>query len=227
MAALNSRLLSAASFVRQDAVLADIGTDHAYLPLFLLGEGKIKKAFLTDINEGPLASARENAERLALSDKCEFRLTGGAIGLDGLGITDYSVCGMGGELIADIIGASAHLFDPSLRLILQPMTKQEHLRSYLWSHGFEIISEAYSREGEKLYVCFLVRYTGECRELSSFESFVGAKTSKIVNSDLQKVYLSSKIKALRRAAQGKESADINSDFELGLADMIAAFADGL
>ena len=100
---ISPRLLSAADFVRQDAILADIGTDHAYLPLFLLSEGRIKKAFCSDVNEGPLASARANADAAGLLDRVEFTLADGADALSGRGITDYAICGMGGELISDIV----------------------------------------------------------------------------------------------------------------------------
>ena len=122
--ALNARLLSVAELTRQDAILADIGTDHAYLPLFLLDSGKIKFAYCCDINEGPLASARKNAEERARLGETDFILTNGATVLSGKGITDYAICGMGGELIADIIERAPHLKDVGLNLILQPMTKQ-------------------------------------------------------------------------------------------------------
>ena len=99
----NARLASAAELVRQNAIFADIGTDHAYLPLFLLESGRINFAYCSDINEGPLASARKNAEERGMVDKMDFILTDGATVLRDRGITDYAICGMGGELIADII----------------------------------------------------------------------------------------------------------------------------
>ena len=69
---LDGRLNSAAKFVRQGATFADIGTDHAYLPLFLLAEGKINSAILADINEGPLETAKQNPQDAGLYDKCRF-----------------------------------------------------------------------------------------------------------------------------------------------------------
>ena len=96
---LNARLSSVAEFVRQDAIFADIGTDHAYLPLFLLGCGRIGQAYCSDVNAGPLERARINAAEAGLSDKITFTLADGAAALAGLGITDYAICGMGGECI--------------------------------------------------------------------------------------------------------------------------------
>ena len=72
---LDKRLLSCADYVRAGAVFADIGTDHGYLPIFLLKRSHIKRAYLSDVNKGPLASAERNARAEGLSDKCEFILT--------------------------------------------------------------------------------------------------------------------------------------------------------
>lgn len=204
--AINARLRSAAELVGQGAVLADIGTDHAYLPLFLLSEGRITYAFASDVNEGPLASARKNAEDCGLTDKMSFILTDGAAALSGKGITDYTVCGMGGELIADIIDRAPHLSDGTVRLILQPMSRQEKLRAYLYSHGFEILTESYSLDAGKYYVCLEARYVGKCREISDTEAYMGVKGSKIVNKNCQKGYLEAKIASLARSVEGKAEA---------------------
>ena len=149
---LDKRLLSCADYVRAGAVFADIGTDHGYLPLFLLREGRITRAYLSDVNRGPLSSAERNAAEEGLSDKCEFILTDGAAALCDKGITDYAICGMGGELITRIIGDAPHLFTEGTRLILQPMTKQECVRRFLVENGFSVITERFSFEIGRAHV---------------------------------------------------------------------------
>ena len=203
---ISPRLLSAADFVRQDAILADIGTDHAYLPLFLLGEGRISRAFSSDINEGPLASARANAEAAGLSDRIEFALADGADALSGRGITDYTICGMGGELIADIIARAPEMHTPEVRLILQPMTRRGELAKYLYSHGFSVECEAYSRDAGKYYVTLLVSFTGECREISDFEAEFGVSTTPCRNSEAKIGYLRAKRQVYEKRARGIEKS---------------------
>ena len=209
--ALNARLLSAAELTRQGAYLADVGTDHAYLPLFLLSEGRINFAYATDINEGPLASARRNAEEAGLVDKMDFLLTDGAAALSGKGITDYTICGMGGELIRDIIDRAVHLKSESVNLILQPMSRQEKLREYLAREGFRIVKESYSYDAGKYYVCMLATFDGTPREISSLESQIGAKDAEIVNKTCQKGYIEAKIASLTRAVEGKKCAGKSDD----------------
>ncbi len=203
---ISPRLLSAADFVRQDAILADIGTDHAYLPLFLLGEGRISRAFCSDINEGPLASARANAEALGLADRIEFTLADGADALSGRGITDYTICGMGGELIADIIARAPEMRAPEVRLILQPMTRRGELVKYLYSHGFSVECEAYSRDAGKYYVALIVRYTGECRKISDFEAEFGVSATPCQNSEAKIGYLRAKRLVYEKRAAGVEKS---------------------
>ena len=207
--ALNARLLCAAELTRQDATFADIGTDHAYLPLFLLDSGKIKFAYCCDINVGPLASARKNAEERARLDKTEFILTDGATVLSGKGITDYAICGMGGELIADIIERAPHLKDGSLNLILQPMTKQEKLREYLAEAGFKILCESYVLDAGKYYVCLSAVYDGKSREISALEAIAGSPDSMFLGAEYRRKYLDNKLSSLIRAAEGKRAAGID------------------
>lgn len=221
--ALNPRLLTAAEFVRQGARFADVGTDHAYLPIFLLSEGKISHAVCSDINEGPLASAVANAREAGLYEKMNFVLTDGAAALAPYGITDIAICGMGGDLIAAIVEAADFLFDPSVNLILQPMTKQEALRERLYLMGFEIVAESYSRDAGKPYVCMQVKYTGEKKTLSEPEREICPKSAKIVNKNLQKIYLEKKLSIYKKIINGKKCGGNEEPRELNLAKMIEEY----
>ncbi len=217
---INARLLSAAELVRQGAVFADIGTDHAYLPLFLLGEGKIRRAVCADINEGPLDSARRNVSAAGFSDLVDFVLTDGAAALFGKEITDYAVCGMGGELIASIIDRAPHLCDPSVNLILGPMSRQSVLRKYLTSHGFEIKCESYSSDAGKYYVTLLATYTGNKTELDDAEAEIGVKNAKNVNVSAQICYLKTKLQAFTKQRDGKIRGGECADYEALLMERI-------
>lgn len=217
--AIGKRLLSASGFVRQDAYFADIGTDHAYLPLFLLGEGRITRAVCADINEGPLESARRNAEEFGYTESVSFVLTDGACGLSGMGITDYAICGMGGELICKIIEDSPHLKAKGIRLILQPMSRQSTLRKYLAKSGFSILGEEYSLDGGKYYLCLAAEYTAEEREISDFEAEFGDVGPRAEFSPEKLGYFEMKIKALRRAAAGKRLSGQECSEEKLLAEL--------
>ena len=214
--AINPRLLCAAEFTRQNAIFADIGTDHAYLPLFLLDEGRIKYAYCCDINEGPLNSARRNAEERGRLDRMSFVLTDGAAILAGKEITDYAICGMGGELISDIIDRAPHLKNAEVNLILQPMSKQEKLRKYLASSGFSVLKESYSFDAGKYYVCLLVTYTGKCREISELESIAGSPDAEYFGDECRLKYLTKKLKSLERAYNGKTDSGNDCPEELKL-----------
>lgn len=200
---LNSRLRSAAGFVRQGATFADVGTDHAHLPIFLLNEGRVTRAILSDINEGPLESARRNVKEAGYSDKVDFYLTDGAEALSDLGITDFSICGMGGELIAEIIEAAPHLANKNINLILQPMTRQAYLRTYLASHGFIILDESYTYDSGKYYVCILASYRGGVREISPSEATIGKCETRPEERGARIGYLYLRAASLSKAVRGK------------------------
>ena len=203
---ISPRLLSAADFVRQDAILADIGTDHAYLPLFLLSQGRITRAVCSDIHEGPLASARANAEAAGLSERVELVLTDGAAALSGRGVTDYAICGMGGELIADIIDRAPEMRSTDVRLILQPMTRRGELVEYLYESGFSILREAYSEDAGKHYVTLLVGYTGEVKKIDPLEAEFGRCATPCEEKSARLGYLRTRLASYKKRAQGIEKS---------------------
>ena len=137
----DERLRTVAELVRQGAVFADIGTDHAYLPVFLCETERITRAVAADIGEGPLAVAEEHIKAHGLSHRIRTHLADGLAGLENEGLTDVAICGMGGELIARILSEAAWVKRSGIQLCLQPMTHAEALRSYLLENGFAITEE--------------------------------------------------------------------------------------
>ena len=138
---LDSRLSLCASFVRDGVKIADIGTDHAYLPIWLLLNGKIESALACDINEGPLNSGKADVLRYDLSDKITLRLSDGLENVEECEADDIIIAGMGGELISRILSDCSWAKNKEKRFILQPMTKCEVLIKWLYESGFEIIEQ--------------------------------------------------------------------------------------
>lgn len=217
---IDARLMASANFVRAGAVLADIGTDHGYLPIFLLKKKRIEHAYLSDINEGPLATARRNVEAEGLSDKCTLILSDGALGLSGIGITDYAICGMGGELISEIVRASSDMRREGVRLILQPMSRSSVLRVTLGSLGFAVIDEKYSASAGKNYVTILAEYTGEIYGVSPVISELGERFDHSDDREEYFLFLQNKRNSLERAIAGKERGGASAEKERIIADEI-------
>ncbi len=175
MLKISKRLCTASQYVRSGAMVADIGTDHAYLPIYLALEKRIKRAVASDINEGPLNTARENIKRYSCENIIDTYLTNGLNGIDKFNPTDIVICGMGGELIAKILEDSRELVcNSSIRLVLQPMTMVKELREYL-SNGFSTIAENIVFEDNKLYQIICVEYDGVKRLLTNAQLELGPK----------------------------------------------------
>ncbi|MBQ7599296.1 MAG: SAM-dependent methyltransferase [Clostridia bacterium] len=201
---LDDRMMSAASFVNRGDVVADVGTDHGYLPIYLILSGIIPFAVASDIREGPLGRARKNARKYGVDQKMKFELSDGLAFLeDGCPVDDIIICGMGGETIISIIEASDYPKKNGVRLILQPMTKAFELREYLYSGGFEIMDEMLSESGGKIYSCMLTRYTGKSRSVSFAAKMLGEKN--IENrSNLFERYALSIRDRIRKQVRGME-----------------------
>jgi tRNA (adenine22-N1)-methyltransferase len=131
--------------------LADIGTDHAYLPIALLEEGKINRAVASDLNAGPLESAVANARDKGYAEQIDARLGDGLASLEPGEADTIAIAGMGGLLIAGILETGEAVARSARRLVLQPMNARAELRHYLVTHGYEIVDETLAREGDKFY----------------------------------------------------------------------------
>lgn len=158
MVHLTPRLQTVADFVEQGSVIADIGTDHAYIPAFLIQHGTIKHAYACDIKKGPLENARRTCCIEQISG-VEFRLCNGMQGLEEEAIQTFVIAGMGGEMIAQIIDEAPWCRTQAYTFILQPMTKANVLRAYLCTHGFQITQERLAAEKDKLYTVMHVCYS--------------------------------------------------------------------
>ena len=216
---LDERLSLAASFVTEGGVAADIGTDHAYIPIHLILSGKCKTAIASDINEGPLKRAMENARAYGVYDSIFFGLTDGldALPLEEKGVTDIVICGMGGELIARIIDCCDYVRTSGVNLILQPMSSIGELRYYLAEKGFETVNEGICRSQGKIYQCINCTYTGKPYAIDEAEALLGKiNIRRGCESPLFEELLHSLISRTKYIIAGKEkgSGDTTEDKKL-------------
>ena len=197
---LTARLQSVADQVPQGAVLADIGTDHAYLPVWLLLEGRIEHAIAADLREGPLNRARETAEQYNVSNMVSFRLCNGLVDIGPDEVDTIAIAGMGGETIASILEAAPWTKEGKL-LLLQPMTSFPDLRLWLQQNGYNIEKETITKEGRRLYSCLTVR-AGHMEPLTPAELWVGRQN----NDPLRREFLSLMGGKIERALNGHLAA---------------------
>lgn len=214
------RLETAAELVRPGAYVADIGTDHAYLPIYLVGRGIASRAVASDINRGPLERAASNIRAAGLSDRISLLLTDGVDGLFGLGVTDYLICGMGGELIVSVTEAP-FLRDPSVLLILQPMTKPEILRKSLLDRGFSIKDERLAEEAGRIYQIFSAAFTGVTEKYSDAELLLG-RGNILRGGELYIRLANRETEMIRRRLTGKKSAGLDTSDDEALLSEIGA-----
>ena len=167
MVKLPNRLLAAASFVDRGALIADVGTDHGFLPLYLLKNGTAEYAYLIEKNRGPLKRARENTEKYGMSDRTALILSDGLTGLPEYrekeklphGFPDTVIMtGMGGPLILKIIDETPEEIREGVRCwILSPQSLIEDFREGLRERNMEILQEIQESDRGKNYIIMKVR----------------------------------------------------------------------
>ena len=173
MSVSNKRLLTAAELLGQTNSVADIGTDHAFLPIHLIREGIAKKVIACDIAEGPLSVAKANITKYGLADKIELRLANGLLGLKPNEVDAITILGMGGETIADILTDSPWVKNSNTTLILQPMSCDDRLREYLFKEGFEILTEVGVESQNRFYTIMKVQYSGNLEKVGCEFKYIG------------------------------------------------------
>lgn len=168
---LTPRLALCARYAEGAHLLADVGTDHGYLPISLLMHGKIDAAVAADINPGPLSAARRHAAEAGYEDKLRFECCDG-LDFPGADSCDAVVCaGMGGETIMGILSRAPWTKDGA-RLILQPQSKLDELCLWLRENGYGIFDAAVVSEGRRMYIVLLCR--GERSEATYAEEVLAA-----------------------------------------------------
>ena len=154
---ISKRLEMVASFVPQGAVLLDVGSDHAYLPIELVEKGHIERAIAGEVVEGPYQSAVKNVKEHDLVDKIQVRLANGLAAFEESDqVSVITIAGMGGRLIASILEEGFDKLAHIERLILQPNNREDDLRRWLQDHGFQIIAESILEEAGKFYEILVV-----------------------------------------------------------------------
>ena len=196
------RLSLCASMTREGSRLADIGTDHAYLPIELCLSGRIPCALACDINLMPLQSARENIAKYGLSQRIQTRLSDGLKEVSPDEIDDIVIAGMGGELIRDILSAAPWVKDGSKLLILQPMTHHDDLIKWLYQNGFELVCQKAAFDEGKYYTALSARYCGETKDCDILSATVGALD---VKDDLARGFLRRCLNNLKTRSKGDKA----------------------
>lgn len=173
MPALNKRLICAANMLQKGRVVADIGTDHAFLPIYLVQNGISPFVIACDIAKKPLEVACQNIAKRGLQNKIQLRLAPGLTAVEPQECSAVTITGMGGETIADIIAAAPWLQSPSYQLVLQPMSCTDRLRRYLDQNGFEILRETAVYSQTRIYTVLHAEFTGKLPEKSAAFAYVG------------------------------------------------------
>ena len=154
---ISKRLELVASFVPQGAVLLDVGSDHAYLPIELVERGQIERAIAGEVVDGPYQSALKNVESHGLKEKIQVRLANGLAAFEEEDqVSVITITGMGGRLIATILEEGMDKLANVERLILQPNNREDDLRIWLQDHDFQIVAESILEEAGKFYEILVV-----------------------------------------------------------------------
>jgi len=207
---LNKRLELIASYVKKDNIVADIGTDHAFLPIYLAQNGIAKKIYASDINEKPLENAKKYIKKYKLEQSVQLFLSNGLKVIP----NDYQtvvIAGMGGELIAEILNATE--IKTGVQLILQPMTFIEYTREFLYKNNFKIIDENLVMDENKLYTVLNAVKCDIFEEYSLTDTLISKKLLD-KKSELKNKYIKKLINKHKQIYNGLKKSANNDELKI-------------
>ena len=201
---MSPRMLMVADAVKPCKSVFDTGSDHAFVPIYLVGKGICKKAVASDVKEGPTRVSLRNIKRFGLEDEIRVEQGYGIENADGFEC--IIIAGMGGQLICDIIERNTAVAHRAKQLVLQPMNAPEKLRRYLWDNGYHISFENLCSEKHKVYNVICTEYSGLIEKYESWQ----LHTSKFLVENRHRLlpdYLKPKLKRLNDMIKGAGTND--------------------
>lgn len=203
---LTPRLAAVADVVKFCDSVADIGTDHAYVPIRLLQEGKVLRAIAVDIHKQPLENARRSVERYGLEERVELRLSDGLQNIRPGEAQAIVIAGMGGEQIAEMLDATYWLRQKGIQLVLQPMTHSEDVRRALRENGFSKVSETTVAEGRRIYLVISAAWDDmEIPRVTAGSDYIGALRPHEIETD--RLFLQNVLRRLQTKADALREKD--------------------
>ncbi len=231
---LNGRLKLIAESIPQCTMLADIGTDHAYIPIHAVQQGICKRALAADLRQGPIRMAKANISKHGLEDVIETRLGDGLEPISAEECEIVVIAGMGGPLIKKILSDSLEKAQKARKLLLQPNNAADALRRWLYQNGFEICSEKLVEDSGKLYCMIETSWSGVRVYGDDFAFYIGEKVFNS-NSGLLERYLEKKLVELNTIISGRarsapdkirrieEDTSMDTETCINIRDRLAAY----
>ena len=167
---LSSRLLKCAEMITPGSKIADIGTDHAYVPIYLALNKKITHAIASDLRYGPVENAKKNIQHYKLENIIETRISNGLENILENETDEIIIAGLGGNIVIDILKKVKWL---NKRFIIQPMKYENRLREYMATAGYQLINEEAVVCSKKVYTVMDVIFTGEKYKITPEEKYIG------------------------------------------------------
>ena len=206
---LTNRLRTAAELVRCNRKTVDVGTDHGYLPAFLVMNGKTDCAIAADIGVGPLENAKKTIDKYDLGDKIDTLLSNGLEKIPH-DVEEIIIAGMGGTLIAEILSKAEWIKHEGIHLVLQPMTHSYDVRKFLYENGFYIDTEKFCTDDGRDYVVISAYFADEYVRLYDFYYYFGNVVTGSTESERgyikrQYFYIRSRYEGLKKSGNDEEA----------------------
>lgn len=199
------RLICAAELLSAGKKIVDIGTDHAYLPAYLVLSGKSDNVLACDIGKMPLENAEKTVKAYSLENNVTLRISDGLKSVAPEEADEISVCGMGGTLMTEILSAAPWIKRQGMHLVLQPMTHYEDVREYLDKNGFYVAEERFASENSKDYCIMSAFYDGrEARKEEGYYYFGSLPAQNDIQIRLVRARLERLDKKLNALIQNKK-----------------------